>query len=283
MTTLSSARDAFLLRVRPRLASAVRTTGTWALDQLGGMLQRLETLPGFGKVGDQTSPPSLELVDRVLERYVEANPNDSYARTAAKIDRFRYAASLDWLRGVVRPGDRVLELGGRGPFSDVFQAAFPQARIEHSLLDLREPIPFPEHAFDVVLCMEVIEHVCDVQYAHATTLSGVKQCLAEIYRVLKPGGSMLLTTPNAAGATVMHRLLRHEPPWNWEYHFREFTIFEIQSLVKDAGFAIERVDTVQVWSSFGTSPQLLSFLWLSGASVHARGDNTFLLARRGAT
>ncbi|OFX36378.1 MAG: hypothetical protein A2X08_14830 [Bacteroidetes bacterium GWA2_32_17] len=46
-------------------------------------------------------------------------------------------------------------------------------------------IPFPNNTFDIVVSSEVIEHVPDPFLA-----------ISELYRVLKPNGIMVLTTPN---------------------------------------------------------------------------------------
>lgn len=50
-----------------------------------------------------------------------------------------------------------------------------------SLMD----IPFPENSFDIVMSSEVIEHTPDP-----------KEAIKELCRVLKPGGKLILTTPN---------------------------------------------------------------------------------------
>jgi SAM-dependent methyltransferase len=52
-------------------------------------------------------------------------------------------------------------------------------------LDLDEPLPFPDHAFDAVVSLEGIEH-----------LLSPARCLAEFCRVLRPGGRLVLTAPN---------------------------------------------------------------------------------------
>lgn len=47
-----------------------------------------------------------------------------------------------------------------------------------------EELPFSDNSFDVVIAGEVLEHVLDIRVA-----------LAQIVRVLKPGGVLLATTP----------------------------------------------------------------------------------------
>lgn len=53
-----------------------------------------------------------------------------------------------------------------------------------------ERLPFPPAAFDAVLCGDVLEHVADPE-----------QVLAEIARVLRPGGPFLYDTPNRTVAS----------------------------------------------------------------------------------
>jgi len=48
-----------------------------------------------------------------------------------------------------------------------------------------ESLPFENSAFDLVTCTEVIEHLEHYRYT-----------LREMHRVLKPGGALVLTTPN---------------------------------------------------------------------------------------
>jgi len=52
-------------------------------------------------------------------------------------------------------------------------------------VDLMKGLPYPSESFDVVLLVEVIEH-----------LENHRAAISELGRVLKPGGILILTTPN---------------------------------------------------------------------------------------
>lgn len=64
-----------------------------------------------------------------------------------------------------------------------------------------EHLPYSDATFDLVICMDVLEHVQDV-----------KSVLGEIYRVLKPGGLVLTTVPNRHAFRDPHY---HMPLINW--------------------------------------------------------------------
>lgn len=64
-----------------------------------------------------------------------------------------------------------------------------------------EQLPYRDGAFDLVLCMDVLEHVQDVGAV-----------LREMYRVLKPGGLVLTTVPNRRAFRDPHY---HLPLINW--------------------------------------------------------------------
>src|SRR5437667_9735527 len=49
-------------------------------------------------------------------------------------------------------------------------------------------LPFPVACFDAVICAEVLEHVPDPQ-----------RLFSEVHRVLRPGGHLVLTTPQPWG------------------------------------------------------------------------------------
>lgn len=98
-----------------------------------------------------------------------------------------------------------------------------------------QPIPVKDETFDTVICCEVIEHMeLDPMYM-----------LAEINRVLKPGGTLILTTPNVVSSRGISKMLRGiEPYFYMQYrhkpklyrHNYEYTVFSLMQLLKGAGF-----------------------------------------------
>lgn len=76
------------------------------------------------------------------------------------------------------------------------------------------PLPFPDEAFDVVLSFQVIEHVRDVG-----------TYLAEARRVLRPGGMLVVITPDRR-----HRLLPGQKPWN-RWHLKEYSLQLLEKVI----------------------------------------------------
>ncbi|WP_342710559.1 class I SAM-dependent methyltransferase [Bradyrhizobium sp. B124] len=61
----------------------------------------------------------------------------------------------------------------------------PAERLTFRQIPTIASLPFADRSFDGVLCASVLEYVPDVA-----------QCLAQIHRVLRPGGLLLLSIPN---------------------------------------------------------------------------------------
>lgn len=67
-------------------------------------------------------------------------------------------------------------------------------------------LPFNENSVDEVLLEHTIEHF---------TYSDAKKCLAEIYRVLKPGGILVLACPNFQGLAFLYSWLFGKIYYEW--------------------------------------------------------------------
>ena len=107
-----------------------------------------------------------------------------------------------------------------------------------------DPPPLGEGSFDVVLCCEVIEHM-------TTDPVGA---LANLNRALRPGGCLVLTTPNAARLGVVVNAMAGVHSMHDQYsaygpygrHNREYTPSEMEALLQQAGFEIEEAFTSDV-------------------------------------
>ena len=103
----------------------------------------------------------------------------------------------------------------------------------------QQAFPYEDETFDGILFCEVLEHLATDPMA----------ALMEMHRVLKPGGWLVVTTPNAAWYENIARLwLAHGiyGPYSahglYGRHNREYTLPELQKLLEWMGFDIERIE-----------------------------------------
>lgn len=241
--------------------------------------ERLHALPIF-PAKPLVNPSELnKFVEESMEEYFNEQQLGKSERQKQSFDKSRFPKALQWLSENDFSGKKVLELGGYGLASYVIRKYFSDNEYINTSFDLREKFPYEDDSFDFILNMEVIEHVCDIRYAHATTLTGVKQCLKECHRVLKHGGKMFLTTPNACSFWIIQRAMMHQPPMLYDYHFREFTVAEIRDLVIAADFEMLSLKTETVWHFWDFSA-ITEFMLKHGYSVENRGDDIFILAEK---
>jgi SAM-dependent methyltransferase len=95
-------------------------------------------------------------------------------------------------------------------------ATYPVGAVRGNLVAL----PFPAGSFDVVCSLQVIEHLWDQPLF-----------LRECARVLRPGGALLLSTPNRLTFSP-----GRDTPLN-PFHTTEFAPAELASLLRGRGFA----------------------------------------------
>ncbi len=160
------------------------------------------------------------------------------------------------LRHPVQPGSVVVELGaGLGHISAAFHErgarvlamdhakpdkAFPFSYLEHDLEgDFSEAILARQGPADVVVMLDVIEHLADPEKA-----------MRDVWRILKPGGVLLLSTGNIAYLPI--RLMLLLGLFNYGRrgildltHRRLFTCKSMRRLLLDSDFHPE------AWRGFG--------------------------------
>jgi SAM-dependent methyltransferase len=135
-------------------------------------------------------------------------------------------------------GKRVLDLGCRsGALTrhfldgntvvglDVDPSALEKAAslgIEPVQANVEEPLPFEDASFDAVVAGELFEHL---QFPDAL--------VGEIRRVLRPGGVLAGSVPNAFRVQSRLRFLRGRPPEDDTTHLRMFSPDAVRELLRD--------------------------------------------------
>ena len=98
--------------------------------------------------------------------------------------------------------------------------------------DLNDPLPLPDHTFDVVICMEVIAHLENPRFV-----------FREFSRLLRPGGILLLTMPNQESVRALSGLILGD-------HFSAFRGIAYPALIT----ALVRQDLVRICGEAGFAP-----------------------------
>ncbi|HEX4188842.1 MAG TPA: class I SAM-dependent methyltransferase [Solirubrobacteraceae bacterium] len=184
----------------------------------------------------------------------------------ARSQRFRLAVDVDIAKAFVEPGAKVLEVGAlplllnlalaREGFDtvgvDLDPSRFQNAIAEHGLDVVAcnietERFPFADATFDAITFNEVLEHL-RINPVH---------CLRETHRVLKPGGKLMLETPNLRSLVGVRNLVvrgRSYAQANSVYdefqklerlghmgHAREYATGDVEDLLQRVGFRVDEL------------------------------------------
>ena len=110
---------------------------------------------------------------------------------------------------------------------------------EYRQRDVAKGLPFGEGEFDVVLAGEVVEHLLD-------TIAFLRECR----RVLRPGGVVLLTTPNLAYWRNLLQWMRQQQFFFVDHragengHVRYFAPRTLRAVMMEAGLRVEALFSV---------------------------------------
>jgi glycosyltransferase involved in cell wall biosynthesis/predicted SAM-dependent methyltransferase len=149
----------------------------------------------------------------------------------------------------------------------------------------KDRYPYPDEHYSTVLCCELIEHL----YHDPMFL------LAEVNRILKPGGHFVLTTPNIAALRGVAAILEgYHPGFFPAYikpaapceeadarHNREYTPREVHQLLENAGFTVTLLET----GAFREEPKpeyrwVMRLLERYSLPTHLRGDGIYAVGRK---
>ena len=148
----------------------------------------------------------------------------------------------------------------------------------------KDRFPYPGEHFATVLCGELIEHLFE----------DPMHLMSEVNRILKPGGHLVLTTPNVAALRGIAAILQgYHPGFFHAYirpadsgevdarHNREYTPREIHKLLENSGFAVTLLET----GEFRDEPHpefgwVLHLLERYRLEKDLRGDGIYAVGRK---
>ena len=215
------------------------------------------------------APPYIEVApDYILSWTKEQDGSRKYAKT----HETRLAKTLQ----ITPPGnaaDRILEMGaymqitpalktklgygevrgcyfgmlGNVDHHEVVSESGETFQCDLDLFDAeKDRFPYDDGYFATVLCCELIEHLP----------SDPMHMMSEINRILRPGGHLVLTTPNVASLRALSAIMQGFHPMLYPAyikpdvegesaprHAREYTAREIQTLFENSGFDVALIET----------------------------------------
>ena len=143
------------------------------------------------------------------------NPDTSNSRQHAE-DVYIESGYTDTLFNELKPkkGALIVDLGcGRGHISgyfidkgfdvlsvDIVEQNIADTKNENKILATMDDLPIADNSFDCIVCTDVLEHIIP---------NDQNKIISEMYRILKPGGKMLVSfpgnnLPNLTGVHIMN-------------------------------------------------------------------------------
>ena len=143
----------------------------------------------------------------------------------------------------------------------------------------RDRWPFADASVDLVTGMEILEHLALDPFWF----------FSEAARVLKPGGHLLLTTPNVVSHRGVWKTLNGIAPYSFGIfvpsggvygrHNREYAPPELAELGEAAGFETQKLTTYDVYDR-DADPATADLLVNRGDDLDLRGETIFYLATK---
>jgi len=143
----------------------------------------------------------------------------------AELDRMELPVGAAILDAGCGSGRTMQELAAYGTVSGIElsddAAEIARARgVGEVVIGRLEELPWPPEHFDLTTCLDVLEHTPDD-----------RATLAELRRVSRPGGHLLLTVPAYPWLWSIHDEVNH--------HYRRYTRAMLRAAARDSGWAIE--------------------------------------------
>ncbi|HET9124228.1 MAG TPA: class I SAM-dependent methyltransferase [Solirubrobacteraceae bacterium] len=145
----------------------------------------------------------------------------------AELDRLPLPARARILDAGCGSGRTMQELADYGEVSGI-ELSEPAAEVARArgigevVVGRLEELPWAEESFDLITCLDVIEHTPDDRVT-----------LAELRRVCRPNGYLLLTVPAHPLLWSEHDVANH--------HYRRYTRASLRNAARGAGWTLQRM------------------------------------------
>ena len=172
----------------------------------------------------------------------------------------------------------ILVTGGKCPITE-YLSNTNKCYLSES--DLRTSIDAPDNYANIIISLEVLEHIKDSPEKSMSEIvlfqeSGARQYAREVCRTLKKKGLLILTTPNPNSYRSILQSIQHNSPGIFRPHVREYTKQEVRQIFSD--MKVIRYKSMHNMFYIGGShlepeAQFKSMQW----STKKRGDNHFFI------
>lgn len=159
---------------------------------------------------------------------------------------------------------RLFEMGYNVSACDLFPEMFHYEEIECRKVDVTQAFPYEDSSFDIVIAVEVSEHIIDHE-----------MFFEQLSRILKPDGQLYLSTPNILSLKSRMRFLFT----GFYYSFQALEIRNYDGLQHVASLTLDQYNYVAIKHGFHAAKYdidrqqssskwlllfLYPFLWLNG-------------------
>jgi len=296
--------------VAKRYIEFLSSVAAGTADQSEALVARSAGPSAGESAGAEPPPPPATPAPPAIAQYLGGWANGDEARQYLATHQSRLVKTLEITpRG--GPCDRILEMGAYLQITPALRTQLgygevrgcyygPLGRVDHRSVTSqdgetfvcaidhfdaeKDRYPYPDEHYATVLCGELIEHL----------FADPMHLMTEVNRILKPGGHLVLTTPNVASLRGIAAILKGYHPGffpaylrpssaedNDARHNREYTPREIRQLLENSGFEVALLETGEFRDAphpeFAWVTHLLKRYWLD---TDLRGDGIYALGRK---